>query len=224
MTQVLSLEVEKRENVGKGGARATRRAGMVPGIIYGDNKEPVSIRVPQNVLEKEIHAGGFFTHLYDVSVDGSKQRVLAREVQFHPVNELPQHIDFMRVTEKTVINVEIPVHVMDAEQCAALKAGGILNVIRHTVELYVRANNIPESINVNIADMQVGDSLHISEITLPDGAKPVIDDRDFTILQVAAPRVEEEPAEADEDVEGAEGEDGATEASESEDSKEEAGE
>ncbi len=225
MTEVIKLHAEDRERIGKGGARAVRRDGFVPGIIYGGDAKPHAIRIAEGDLIREIYAGGFFTKLYELDLKGEKQRVLARDVQFNPVKDTPEHIDFLRVTANTKINVDIPVHVLNEEKCPGLRNGGVLNIVRHTVEMMCSANNIPSHLDADIENLEIGDSLHISNITLPEGTKPVIEDRDFTILQIAAPKlavVEEESEEAEEDEEGAEGEEGESKET-SESSEESAG-
>ena len=206
MTEVVVLNIESRERTGTGGARAARRDGFVPGIIYGDKKEPTPIRVSHNVLYKHLHAGGFFTKLFDLNMDGKTERVLAREVQLHPVKDFPEHVDFMRVTDKTRIWVDIPIHVLNEKDCPGLRAGGILNLVRHVVEVTCLANNIPAYLEVDLTGLEMGDSVHISAVKLPEGVKPTIDDRDFTILQIAAPKL---VTETDETAEAAEGEEGA---------------
>ncbi len=216
MAQHIELNADARSQVGKGAARATRRQGRIPAVIYGDSKDPVSISLDPKELNRELSRPGFFSTLIDISVDGAKSLVLCRELQLHPVTDRPRHADFLRVTDRTRINVDVPVAFENEEECPGLRAGGVLNIVRHTVEFKCRAGAIPSEIIIDLSGHEIGDSIHISEIKLPDGVTPVIDDRDFTIATIAAPTVveaveESEAAEAaDEEAEGA-GEDGDSE-------------
>ncbi|MCB9989344.1 MAG: 50S ribosomal protein L25/general stress protein Ctc [Rhodospirillales bacterium] len=201
MSKNFALKAEKRERAGKGIARAVRREGKIPGVIYGDHKEPVVISMPEKELTLEYHKGHMFTNLCDMDVSGEKHTVLARDVQLHPVTDRMMHVDFLRVTPKTKLNVMIPVHFVGQEECPGLKEKGVLNVVRHEVEMTVQAVNIPENIEISLAGFEIGDSIKISAATLPEGSKPAITDRDFTIATIAAPKTaaaieEEEAAEA----------------------------
>jgi large subunit ribosomal protein L25 len=158
------------------------------------------------VLRKAIYSGKFLSNMVTLEHDGEKQTVIPKDVQFDPVTDFPLHVDLFRVDEDSVIDVEVSVHFLNEEKAPGLKRGGALNVVRHTVELSCPAGSIPESIEVDLSGLEIGDSVHISDITLPEGIKPTIDDRDFTIATIAGARVELEPE--DEDVEGEEGEDG----------------
>jgi large subunit ribosomal protein L25 len=200
------LPVDVRDASGTGAARATRREGFVPGTLYGGKLGPVSIAIRENVLRKAIHSGKFLSNMVTLEHDGEKQTVIPKDVQFDPVTDFPLHVDLFRVDEDSVIDVEVSVHFLNEEKAPGLKRGGALNVVRHTVELSCPAGSIPESIEVDLSGLEIGDSVHISDITLPEGIKPTIDDRDFTIATIAGARVELEPE--DEDVEGEEGEDG----------------
>lgn len=205
------LPVDVRETSGTGAARATRREGFVPGTLYGGKLGPVSIAIRENVLRKAIYSGKFLSNMVTLEHDGEKQTVIPKDVQFDPVTDFPLHVDLFRVDEDSVIDVEVTVHFLNEEKAPGLKRGGALNVVRHTVELSCPAGSIPESIEVDLDGLEIGDSVHISDITLPEGIKPTIDDRDFTIATIAGARVELETE--DEDVDGEEGEDGeATEA------------
>jgi len=206
MSDGLTMLAEPRERIGKGGARATRRAGRVPGVIYGDNTEPTAISLEVRGLEHEIAQPGFLTTLLEIKVDGEIHRVLPREVQQHPLTDAPLHIDFQRVSASTRLTIAIPVEFINEEECVALRRGGVLNVVRHEVDLMCTAANIPRAIEADLAGLDIGDSIHISDIELPEGVKPAISDRDFTIATLAAPTVAavEEEAEAEEAVEGEE--------------------
>jgi len=214
MSDTVTFNAESRAQVGKGAARAIRRNGRVPAVVYGANKDPEAISIDPGQLRAARMQPGFFATLFDVEIDGKSQQVLCRDLQLHPVNDRPMHADFLRVTESTRINVEIPVTFENEDASPGLKGGGVLNVVRHVVEVMCRAGAIPNDIVVDLSGLEVGDSVHISEITLPDGVKPTIDDRDFTIATIAAPTVavveddvEDEDAEG-EDAEGTEGDDG----------------
>lgn len=214
MSDTVTFDAESRALVGKGAARAARRNGRVPAVIYGANKDPEPITIDPRQLRAARMQPGFFATLFDVSLNGNKQQVLCRDLQLHPVTDQPMHADFLRVTESTRINVEIPVVFTNEEESPGLKSGGVLNVVRYEVEVMCRAGAIPDDIVVDLTGLEVGDSFHISSIELPAGVKPTID-RDFTIATIAAPTVAVVEDDADEDAEG-EGDDGADESGEDE--------
>ncbi|MFW2436534.1 MAG: 50S ribosomal protein L25/general stress protein Ctc, partial [Parvibaculales bacterium] len=178
---------EKRERAGKGVARALRREGLVPAVIYGDNKEPEGVSLSRKDFTKLYNTGRLMSTLLDIEVDGKKTRVLTRDLQLHPVRDDIMHADFLRLSKGTKIAVEVQVIFLNEDTCPGLKTGGVLNVVRYTVELNCPADSIPESIEVDLASVNMGDSVHISDITLPDGVVPVISDRDFTIATIAVP-------------------------------------
>ncbi len=215
MSDVIELPAIARERAGKGPARAARRAGQVPGVIYGAKKDPNMIAVNERQLIKLLHQGGFFSTLFDVKVDGKAERALARDVQFDPVTDNPVHIDFLRVSAATAVTVEVAVHFLNEDQCPGLTEGGVLNVVRHEIELSCRADAIPQQIEIDLTGLQVGDGVHISMVKLPDGVEPTITDRDFTIATIAAPTLQREE-EATEEEAPAEGEGEATESAEGE--------
>lgn len=221
MADIVELPALARDRAGKGPARAARRSGQVPGVIYGAKKDPNMITVEERLLKKLLHQGGFFSTLFDVKVDGKAERVLARDVQFDPVSDFPVHIDFLRVSATTSVHVEVAVHFINEEQCPGLNEGGVLNVVRHEIELVCRADAIPPHIDIDLSGLDIGDGVHISMVTLPEGVRPAITDRDFTIATIAAPTVvREETAEAQaEGEEAAEGEGEKEEAEESESSE-----
>ncbi|OHC75802.1 MAG: 50S ribosomal protein L25/general stress protein Ctc [Rhodospirillales bacterium RIFCSPLOWO2_12_FULL_58_28] len=210
MAQANSMTAEIRERAGKGAARATRRAGRVPAVIYGNKQPPMLISLDPVELKQQVRRLSFFTRIFELKVKDDTHRVLAREIQLDPVTDHPVHVDFMRFSATTRLNVEVKVNFINMELCPGLKAGGVLNVVRRTVELICAAESIPESITADIAGLGIGSSLHISDIKLPEGVRPAIADRDFTIATIAAPTVlptaEEEAAEkegaADEKAEG----------------------
>lgn len=213
MSKNYALQAEEREGAGKGVARALRREHKIPAVIYGDKKAPVNITLPAKEANVEYNKGHMFTTLCDLKIGSDKHLVLARDIQVHPVTDVVQHIDFLRVSAKTKIHVAVPVHFSGYEGSPAEKGGGVLNITRHEVELACQATAIPDDLHVDVSGVEIGDSVKSSAITLPDGAKFVIDDRDFTIATVIAPRavIEEAPAEGEEGAEGeaaAEGEGG----------------
>ncbi len=187
MSDTYVLEGQLRERVGKGAARELRRNAMVPAVIYGDKKDPVSIALPYKELAMKIHGGGFMTTVASIKVDGEEYRVLPKDYQLHPVRDFIQHVDFLRVSKKTVVTVEIPVVFLNDETCPGLKKGGVLNVVRFTVEVNVPADSIPENFEIDLNPFDLGDSINISSVTLPEGVEPTITDRDFTIATIAAP-------------------------------------
>lgn len=200
------LEVEPRDRAGKGAARATRRAGRVPCVIYGAKQDPRSISIEPIFLRKCLEAGSFFSTMFDVKINGTgeSERVLARDVQMHPVTDEPQHVDFLRVTSETKVTVEVPCHFLNEEESVGLKRGGVLNVVRYEIEVLCAVDAIPQELEVDLAGLDIGDSVHISSISLPPGVEPTITDRDFTIATIAAPTVMEEETEEEEGEEGME--------------------
>lgn len=218
MAETPVLEATAREGSGKGAARAARRAGFVPAVIYGGGQDPQSINIKFNELIKTLKKGGFLTTLMNVRVDGADNRVVARDVQRDVIKDLPTHVDFLRLTERSRINLMIPVDFLNEEESVGLKRGGVLNIVRRDVELRVRAGAIPDNLTVDLAGLDIGDVVHISDIDLPDGAAPTITDRDFAIATIAAPSgmQTEEETEDGEEGEGAEGaaEDAAEETTE----------
>lgn len=189
MAEAIELPATVRDASGKGAARAIRRAAMVPGIIYGGKDDPVSISVELRLLQKEMENPAFATNNYDVSVDGRKIRVLPRAVQTDPVTDRPIHIDFMRISAKTVVTVDVPVVFINERQAPGITNGGMLNIVRHAIEANVPAGDIPDAIEVDLTGRNIGDSIHISAVTLPPTVQPTITDRDFTIATIVAPTV-----------------------------------
>ncbi len=197
MAENVTLAAERRDRAGKGAARATRRNDRVPGVIYGDKKAPLLISIEQRALERVANKESFFARLATVTVDGESHRVLPREVQLDPVKDRPIHADFLRVGPKTRITVAVPIHFENEAAAPGLKRGGVLNVVRHAVEVYCLADSIPELFTADLTGLDIGDSIHISHVKLPEGVKPTIG-RDFTIASIAAPTVyvEETPVAA----------------------------
>jgi len=183
--EAYELKAEARERVGKGSAREVRRNGKVPAVIYGDNQPPLSIALSYKDVYYKIHGGGFLTTIATIDLGDSKVRVLPKAYQLDPVRDFPMHVDFLRVGANTVVTVEVPVRFINEEKSPGIKRGGVLNVVRHSVEFHCPANAIPDFITVDLDGADIGDSIHISAVTLPAGVRPVIADRDFTIATVA---------------------------------------
>ena len=188
----ICLDVIVREETGTGPARASRRDGAVPGVLYGGGQDPVAIAVRKNEVLKAINSGQFLSNMIEISHEGKKQKVITKDVQFHPVTDMPVHVDFYRVKEDTIIEVEVNVVFKGDDVAPGIKRGGILNVVRYSIEVKCPAGSIPDSIEVDISGMEIGDSLHISDVTLPENVKPAIDDRDFTIATVVSSRASKE--------------------------------
>ncbi|WP_417460501.1 50S ribosomal protein L25/general stress protein Ctc [Kordiimonas sp.] len=187
MANAVTIVAEPRERIGKGASRAARRAGKVPAVIYGDNKEPESIQIPQNEIIRLLNRGGFMSHTFEVQVGKKKTTVLPRDLQLHPVTDLPIHIDFLRLGKGTEVVMEVPIKVVGEEKSPGLKRGGVINHTRHEVELHVPADAIPEFIEADISALDINDSVKISNVTLPKGCTPTITDRDFVICAIVAP-------------------------------------
>lgn len=211
MAQSEILAAEIRERAGKGAARATRREGRVPGVVYGDNKDPLLISVHPVELMKLAHKPGFFSHVFEVEANGSKHKVLARDLQFHPVTDQPLHVDFMRISRGATVTVEVEVVFENEDKCPGLKKGGVLNIVRHAVEMTCPTDAIPETLVADLTGLDFGDSIHISAIAVPEGCSTTITDRDFTIATVASPTKLEAPVAATESGEDGEDEEGGEE-------------
>ena len=199
MSETNELTAELRERVGKGAARAVRRAEMVPAVIYGDKKPAIPISLPRRELSKRLQAGGFLTHTTIVDVGGEKIRVIPKEYQLDPVKDFLMHVDFLRVGEGSRLTLEIPVHFINDHASPGIKRGGALNIVRHAIELYVPVDQIPEFIEVDLSGLEIGDSVHISAVALPEGVTPTITDRDFTIATIAGSGGKEEADAAQEE-------------------------
>ena len=210
MAEVQTIAAASRDRAGKGTARAARRAGQIPAVIYGNKEEPLLITVDRTRLEQELGKRGFFIRLLDVEVDGATHRVLPRDTQYHPVTDRPLHVDFLRYSADRKLTVEIPVHFLNEEESPGLKSGGVLNVVRHTIEVLCVADAIPDAYEIDLTGLEVGDSIHASALTLSEGVELTITDRDFTIATIATASVMavEEAVEGEEDVEGEEGAEG----------------
>jgi large subunit ribosomal protein L25 len=187
MSDITTLVAQPRDRAGKGVARATRREGRVPAVIYGGKEPPVLVALEMKDLARRAHGASFFTHLLELDVGGKKHRVLPRDVQFHPLKDHPIHVDFLRVSADATIEVAVPVEFINQEASPGLKRGGVLNIVRHEVELICPVEAIPDHITIDMTGFEVGDSVHISNVKLPANVVPSITDRDFTIATVTAP-------------------------------------
>ncbi len=212
MRNIETLSASVRRDTDRG--KALRRGGQLPGIIYGAASKPLPMVIPTRSVEKEMQRSGFFSRQYDIEIDGDKHHVLPWDVQLHPVTDEPVHIDFLRVTEKTKVTVAVDMVFTDEEDSPGLKQGGVLNVVRHQVEIVCAVSAIPDQLRVSLAGLDIGASIHISNVDLGEGVQPAIRDRDFTIATIAAPTkiVIEEEADVDagedgEDKDGDEGKD-----------------
>ena len=186
--QTIDIKAEARSQVGKGSARAARRAGLVPAVIYGNKQSPITITLDANKWRQLMHKPGIFSQLMNIEVDNETYFVLPRDIQQHPVSEEAEHVDFLRVTKNATVAVGINVEFLNEDKCTGLKLGGVLNVVRPQVELNCPAISIPEKITVDLEGLNVGHTIHISAIELPNGCTPTITDRDFTVATIAAPR------------------------------------
>jgi len=186
MSTNYELTATVREKVGKGAARATRREGLIPAVIYGGKQPPITIALASKEISQRIQAGGFFTTLATIDVGGKPVRAIARDYQLDSVTDRPLHVDFMRVVEGSRLIVDIPVHFINEGASPGIKRGGVLNIVRHTVELSCPADAIPENIVCDLTGLEINDALHISAVTLPNDVHPTIE-RNFTIATIAAP-------------------------------------
>ena len=186
--QTIDIKAEVRSQVGKGSARAARRAGLIPAVIYGNKQSPITITLDANKWRQLMNKPGIFSQLMNIEVNNETHFVLPRDIQQHPVSEEAEHVDFLRVTKNATVAVGINVEFLNEDKCTGLKLGGVLNVVRPQVELNCPAISIPEKITVDLEGLNVGHTIHISAIELPDGCTPTITDRDFTVATIAAPR------------------------------------
>ncbi len=187
MSDQLTLSAERRERAGKGASRHLRREGRVPAVIYGNNESPEGVHVEEKLLMKALMTGHFFNSIVQIEVGGKSVRTLPKDVQFHPVSDRPLHADFLRISEHAEVTVAVPVTFTDEETSPGMKRGAVLNIVRHELELICDAAYIPDEIAVSLTGLDIGDSIHISAVTLPTGSKSAITDRDFTIATLVAP-------------------------------------
>jgi large subunit ribosomal protein L25 len=187
MSDQLTLSADLRERAGKGASRALRNAGRVPAVIYGNNEEPTAIHIEEKMLLKALHTGHFMNSIVMIELGGKQVRTLPKDVAFHPVNDRPLHADFLRIGEHSEVHVNVPVHFIDEETSPGMKRGAVLNMVRHDLELVCDAALIPDDIKISLKGLEIGDSIHISHVALPAGARSAITDRDFTIATLVAP-------------------------------------
>jgi large subunit ribosomal protein L25 len=201
MSEQLTLPAETRDRAGKGASRALRRDGRVPAVVYGQKKDALSIHVEEKLLSKMLSTGHFMNSIVMIDVGGKATRTLPKAVDFHPVTSRPTHVDFLRISEHTKVSVNVPVRFDNEDASPGLKRGGVLNVVQHEIELTCDAAHIPDEIHVPLDGLEIGDSIHISQVKLPQGAEPTITDRDFTVATLVAPSAmkseDEETAAAD---------------------------
>jgi large subunit ribosomal protein L25 len=224
MSDQLTLPAEPRDRAGKGASRALRREGRVPAVVYGEKKEPLSIHVEEKLLSKMLHTGHFMNSVVMIDYQGKPHRTLPKAIDFHPVTSRPIHVDFLRIGEHTKVHVAVPVRFDNEEASPGLKRGGVLNVVSHELELVCDAASIPNEIHIALDGLDIGDSIHIGQVNLPEGVTPANTDEDFTVATIVAPsamKAEEEEAAAEGEVPtvGEEGEE-----AEGEEAKEEGGE
>src|SRR5690349_10452904 len=186
MSDQLVLSAEARERAGKGASRAIRREGRVPAVVYGDKQNPLSIHVEEKALARALSGGHFMNTIVMIELGGKQTRTLPRDVQFHPVTDRPLHVDFLRISEHATVHVNVPVHFTDEEASPGIKRGGVLNIVVHDLELIVDAAEIPDEISISLAGLEVGDTIHLSQVKLPGGAQPV-GDAELTIATIVAP-------------------------------------
>jgi large subunit ribosomal protein L25 len=184
MSEQLTLPAEARERAGKGASRAMRREGRVPAVIYGNKEEPVAIHLEEKALIKMMSNGHFMNSVVMIDVAGAATRTLPKDVQFHPVTDRPMHVDFLRISEHAQVTVAVPIRFVDEEESRGIKRGGVLNAVRHELELVCDAAEIPDEVVISLAGRDIGDSIHISHVTLPEGTSSAITDRDFTIATI----------------------------------------
>lgn len=187
MSDALTLPAESRERAGKGASRALRREGRVPAVIYGGKEEPKPIHVEAKLLNLQLGTGHFMNSIVMLEIDGKTVRTLPKDVAFHPVTSRPLHVDFLRLSKDAKVDVHVPVLFVNEDASPGLKRGGVLNIVRHELELICEADKIPGEIEIDVTGLEVGDSIHISHVTLPEGSASAITDRDFTIATIVAP-------------------------------------
>lgn len=192
MAEAIELKAWARGRSGKGGARAERREGRVPGTLYGDKQEPETISVDYRAINQQLHTGHFQSTIYVLDVDGRKTRVIPRAVQLDPVRDFPIHVDFLRLGKDALVTVEVPVRFLNEADSPGLKRGGVLNIVRHEIPVRCPADAIPDHFEVDLTGLEIGDSVHISAVKLPEGVKPTITERDFTVATIVG-RAAEEP-------------------------------
>ena len=191
MAEAIELKAWARQRSGKGGARAERREGRIPGTLYGDRKYPETISVEYRAINLQLQSGHFQSTVFTLNVDGSKTRVIPRAVQLDPVRDFPIHVDFLRLSKDALVTVEVPVHFLNEAASPGLKRGGVLNVVRHEIQVRCPADAIPDHFDVDLTGLEIGDAVHISAIKLPEGVRPTTTERDFTVATIVGRSAEE---------------------------------
>jgi large subunit ribosomal protein L25 len=209
MAEAVELKAWARGSSGKGGARAVRREGLVPGTLYGDKQDPETISVEYRAINHQLHTGDFQSTIYVLDIDGKKTRVIPRAVQLDPIRDFPIHVDFLRLGKDALVTVDVPVRFLNEAASPGLKRGGVLNIVRHEIQVRCPSDAIPDHFHVDLTGLEIGDAVHISALNLPDNVKPTISERDFTVATIVGRAAEEEAAPtaaAAEAAPGAEGE------------------
>jgi large subunit ribosomal protein L25 len=191
MAEAIELKAWARQRSGKGGARAARREGRIPGILYGDKQDPQTIAVDYRAISLQLHTGHFQSTIFTLNVDGTKTRVIPRDVQLDPVRDFPIHVDFLRLSKDALVTVEVPVRFLNEAASPGLKRGGVLNVVRHEIQVRCPSDAIPDHFDVDLTGLEIGDAVHISAITLPEGVRPTTTERDFTVATIVGRAAEE---------------------------------
>ena len=205
MSDILEIYAERRDD--NKNPRLIRKDGKIPAIVYGEKKDPLLIALDNKLIKKQIEMSGFFSKQFSINVDGEKHRVLPKALQLHPVKETILHLDFLRIGENTKVTVSVPVQFINENDCPGLKQGGVINIVRHEVEIKSPVNKIPEMLEIDLKGIEIGDSIHISSVKLDEDVKPLITDRDFTIATLAPPTVIQEVEEKSEDTDESESSD-----------------
>lgn len=221
MAEAIEIKAVTRDSRGKGAARAARREGRVPAVVYGDNSEPQAVSLDNKDLWQQVRTGQFLNTIYMLDIDGKTQRVIPKDIQLDPVRDKPVHVDFLRLGAGAKVTVEVPVHFLNEEASPGLKRGGVLNIVRHTIELRCVAEAIPEYLEADLTGLDIGDTLHVSAISLPEGVELTIADRDFTVATIVG-RMAEVTEEVEEGAEGEEAEGEEAEGEEAEGDADEA--
>jgi large subunit ribosomal protein L25 len=194
MAETTKVVAKKRDRAGKGGARSSRREGLIPAVIYGDKQPPMTIAVDPKSIERDLHKEGFFNHRLKIDVEGTDYDVLPRDLQLDPVTDRPLHLDFLRIGPDSVISVQVPVHFKNESQAPGIKRGGVLNVVLHEITVRTKPDNIPEYFEVDLTGLEIGHSIHLSTLKIPQGVRVVTRDKDATVASIAAPTVVREAA------------------------------
>ena len=205
MSDILEIHAERRDD--NKNPRLIRKDGKIPAIVYGEKKDPLLIALDNKLIKKQIEMSGFFSKQFSINVDGEKHRVLPKDLQLHPVKETILHLDFLRIGENTKVTVSVPVQFVNENDCPGLKQGGVINIVRHEVEIKAPVNKIPEMLEIDLNGIEIGDSIHISSVKLDEDVKPLITDRDFTIATLAPPTVIQEVEEKSEETDESESSD-----------------